>query len=150
MRGVDPDASQFPLYLHNGFDTERFGQFLSQRNDFSVQDHHSYFVYTDTDRGLSAMEHAKNVGDLVSSALHQASDKVHQNMIIGEFCCALTPDSMSKSPETDGRAARIDFCSGQVVTYGERTAGWHFWGEFDRLFCPFVLTANAVVGPQGI
>lgn len=128
MRGVDTDAARFPLYLHNGFDMDRFSQYLSGRKDFTVQDHHSYFVYTDVDRSLSAVEHVKNVADAVSSSIHKASDRVRRNMVIGEFSCALAPESMTKSSETDGRKARIDFCSGQVDMYAEWTAGWHYWG----------------------
>ncbi|KAJ2922467.1 hypothetical protein H1R20_g14635, partial [Candolleomyces eurysporus] len=126
MRAVDPDAAKFPLYVHDGFDLDRFSKYLSGRHDFTVQDHHSYFVYTDSDRQESAVQHAKDIGDAVSSFLQKASDQVHRNMIVGEFSCALTPESMAQNPD-DGDKARKDFCGGQVDTYAARTGGWHFW-----------------------
>lgn len=126
MRAADPDAAKFPLYVHNGFDLDRFSQYLSGRRDFTVQDHHSYFVYTDSDRQESAVQHAQDIGNIVSSFLQKASDQVHRNMIVGEYSCALTPESMAQNP-VDGDKARKDFCGGQVDTYAARTGGWHFW-----------------------
>lgn len=128
MRGADADAAKFPIYLHNGFDMDRFSQYLSGRSDFTVEDHHSYFVYTDADRRQSAVEHAKNVQSTVSSSIHGASDKIRRNMVVGEFSCALTPESISASSYQDAEVARKDFCRGQIATYAERTGGWHFWG----------------------
>ena len=126
MRAVGPDAAKFPLYVHDGFDLDRFSQYLSRRRDFTVQDHHSYFVYTDSDRQESAVQHAQDIGNTVSSFLQKASDQVHRNMIVGEYSCALTPESMAQNPD-DGDQARKDFCGGQVDTYASRTGGWHFW-----------------------
>lgn len=133
MRAADPDATKFPLYVHNGFDLDRFSQYLSGRHDFTIQDHHSYFVYTDTDRQESAVQHAQDIGSTVSSFLQKASDTVHGNIIIGEYSCALTPESMAQNPG-DGENARKDFCGGQVDTYAARTGGWHFWGQLLFIF----------------
>ncbi|KAF5324539.1 hypothetical protein D9611_004242 [Ephemerocybe angulata] len=127
MRGTDPDAGGFPLYIHNAFDMNRFSQYMSGRWDFTVQDQHSYFVYTDGDRQQSAVDHVRDISSTVSSTLHTASDKVRRNMVVGEFSCALTPESMAGSSAHDGDRARKDFCGGQLDIYADRTSGWHFW-----------------------
>jgi len=106
----------------------RTSNYLSRRQDFTVHDHHSYFIYTDPDRQRSASEHAKDVGEAVSSSIRQASDQVHRNMVIGEFSCALTPESMALNRGDTGVQARRDFCASQIDTYTEHTGGWHFWG----------------------
>ena len=49
MRQAGPTAASFPLYLHDGFDLDRFSYFVANRSDFVVQDHHSYFVFTPAD-----------------------------------------------------------------------------------------------------
>lgn len=46
LRKVSPEAAKFPFYIHDGFNLQRFADFVSGRKDFVVQDHHSYFVFT--------------------------------------------------------------------------------------------------------
>lgn len=46
LRKVSPEASRFPFYIHDGFNLQRFADFVGGRKDFVVQDHHSYFVFT--------------------------------------------------------------------------------------------------------
>ncbi|RDB24049.1 Glucan 1,3-beta-glucosidase 3 [Hypsizygus marmoreus] len=120
-----PMASTFPLYLHNGFDLERFSDYVSQREDFVVQDHHSYFVFTPSDAAEPASDHTHDVQGTIADTLARASDKQRRNIVVDEWSCALTAQSIANEPDKD--KARRDFCEGQMDVYTNATAGWSFW-----------------------
>ena len=117
----------FPLYIHDGFDLMRFSDFVANRTDFVVQDHHSYFVYTPSDVAESASGHIQDVHDSVAQDLSRASDHQRRNLVVDEFSCALTDQSLAGDPNPD--QARRDFCEGQMEIYQNETAGWAFWGQ---------------------
>lgn len=126
MRQVFPQASTFPLYLHDGFDLQRFSTYVSARHDFVVQDHHSYFVFTTEDDEESASNHTSDIEGGLADSLRAASDAQRRNLVVDEFSCALSDDSLKN--ETDPEQARRDFCTGQLDVYANTTAGWSFWG----------------------
>lgn len=127
MRNASIHAATIPLYLHNGFDLERFTDYVAGRTDFVVQDHHSYFVFTPSDEAEPASQHTGDIKGAISETLSRASLKQHRNIVIDEWSCALTPQSISH--ESDKDQARHDFCTGQLNVYTNATAGWSFWCE---------------------
>lgn len=126
MRGTSPEAASFPMYLHDGFDLNRFADFIGGRTDFVVQDYHSYYVFTPQDNEESAHDHTADITSWIGNNLSQASDKERRNLVIDEWSCALTPESLSK--ENDPAAAQQQFCTDQMFVYENATAGWSFWG----------------------
>ncbi|KAG9073984.1 Glucan 1,3-beta-glucosidase 3, partial [Ceratobasidium sp. 370] len=125
LRRLSPEAAKFPFYIHDGFNLERFTKFVEGRKDFVVQDHHSYFVFTPSDASTSAKDHTLNVNTGIKSALASASERARHNLVIDEWSCALTPQSLSS--EKKQLAARKSFCTGQANVYLRETAGWSFW-----------------------
>ncbi|KAJ3887351.1 glycoside hydrolase superfamily [Lentinula edodes] len=116
----------FPVYLHDAFDLDRFKDYVSAKvPDFSIQDHHSYYVYTPQDDVEPAENHTTDVQTTVTSQLASANDTLPHNLIIGEWSCALTPDSLKN--ESDPQQARRDFCTAQYVAYTRDTPGNSFW-----------------------
>lgn len=126
MRAV-PTAANLPLYVHDAFNLESGHDFVAQRTDFVVQDHHSYFVFTPSDASETASQHTVDVNNGVLKALAAAADPRH-NLFVGEWSCSLTPESMAN--EADGVKSRADFCRSQMNVYTNATAGWAFWCEF--------------------
>ncbi|KAJ7046654.1 glycoside hydrolase [Mycena alexandri] len=124
MRRV-PGAESFPIYIHDAFNLEKFSDFVSQRSDFIVQDHHSYFVFTSQDEKKSASQHTEDIRTSILRSLFSASKNERGNLIVGEWSCALTPESLSM--ESDQVAAREKFCKAQLDVYSSATAGWSFW-----------------------
>lgn len=120
-----PAALAFPLYLHNGFDLQRFTKYIAGRTDFVVQDHHSYFVFTPSDEAEPASQHTSDIQGHISDTLAKASDKQHRNIVVDEWSCALTSQSIANEPDKD--QARRNFCEGQMDVYSSITAGWSFW-----------------------
>lgn len=125
MRRASPAAAEFPLYIHDGFDLDFFSKFVATRTDFVVQDHHSYFVFTPSDASEPASQHSGDVQTTVSDSLSAASAQQHRNLVVDEWSCALTPQSMHN--ESDKVAVRQTFCTGQMSVYTNTTAGWAFW-----------------------
>ncbi|KAI0636795.1 glycoside hydrolase [Trametes polyzona] len=125
MRQVGPAAKALPLYIHDGFDLEQYSNFVANRTDFVVQDHHSYFVFTSSDATEPASQHTKDIQSSVSDSLLAASDRQRRNLVVDEFSCALTDQSLAG--EADPEAARKAFCTGQMEIYQNETAGWAFW-----------------------
>ena len=120
MRNVYPE-SNLPLYLHDGFDLERFTKFVASRPDFVVQDHHSYFVFTPSDSSEPASDHTTDIQGDIAYSFVQASAQERRNLVIDEFSCALTEKSLKG--ESDPNQARRDFCTGQTAIYANATAG---------------------------
>jgi glucan 1,3-beta-glucosidase len=128
MRGVSPLAKSFPLYMHDGFDLKRFLAFIVGRTDFVVQDHHSYFVFTDSDRMEKGSQHTADVRGGIAESLSQVSDQQRRNLVINEWSCALDPKSLQN--ENNVKQVRKDFSTAQLEVYTNATAGWSFWSEF--------------------
>lgn len=116
-----------PLYLHDAFDLNRFSNFVANRKDFVVQDHHSYFVFTPEDKAESGSQHIKDVGAIAQS-FRDVSKVVRGNLIVGEWSCALTPESLSVEP--DAHKTQKKFCTEQMDIYDATTAGWAFWSMY--------------------
>lgn len=125
VRAASPADVSLPLYVHDGFDLGRSSQWIANRTDFVVQDHHSYFVFTPSDAAEPASQHTSDIQTNVADSLAGASVQEHRNLIIGEWSCALTSQSISN--ESDKGKARRDFCTGQMGVYTNVTAGWSFW-----------------------
>lgn len=125
MRQTSPTAAAFPIYLHDGFDLQRFSDFIANRTDFVVQDHHSYFVFTPSDDEEPATEHTSDIKGAIAGSLAKASAQQRRNLVVDEWSCALTAESLLHESDPDG--ARRDFCTGQMIVYANDTAGWGFW-----------------------
>ncbi|CAA7265374.1 unnamed protein product [Cyclocybe aegerita] len=125
IRDASPHATNLPLYLHDGFDLDRFANYVASRSDFVVQDHHSYFVFSPSDKIESGLKHTDDVDGAVASSLRAVSKKVHRNLVIAEWSCALTPESLEL--DKDASQVRKKFCEEQMKVYTNTTAGWAFW-----------------------
>ncbi|KAH9952177.1 glycoside hydrolase superfamily [Amylocystis lapponica] len=125
MRQVSPAAAAFPLYLHDGFNLDQFSDFVANRSDFVVEDHHSYFVFTSSDESEPASQHTADIQGPIANSFSVASAKQRRNLVIDEWSCALTDDSLSYEDDPD--QARHDFCVGQMEVYTNTSAGWGFW-----------------------
>ena len=128
MRQVSPEAATFPIYIHDAFNMDQYSGYVSKRQDFVVEDHHSYFVFTPDDASRNATEDANVVRTSVLDQL-ASDDQVGHNLIVGEWSCALMPESLANM--TDPILARQQFCEGQMQVYANTTSGWHFWSEFN-------------------
>lgn len=131
-------ASEFlPIYVHDGFDLERFSAFVSKRSDFVIQDHHSYFVFTPSDIEEPASQHTNDVTHGIASSLANVSSGQRCNLVVHEWSCALTDQSLAGESNKD--KARKDFCAAQMKVYQGTTAGWAFWSytkeECDPSWC---------------
>ena len=134
MRAISPAAQAFPLYIHDGFNLEQFSWLISNRTDFVVEDHHSYFVFTPQDDSEPASQHTSDVRYSIADSLAAASYRNKRNLIIGEFSCALTDQSLEGEKDTE--EARREFCTGQTDIYQNTTAGWAFWGKLHAFLLP--------------
>lgn len=128
MRAQFSPGSTFPLYIHDGFDLERFSDFIANRTDFIVEDHHSYFVFTPQDDSEPANQHTGDVEGPIAGELGAASSEERGNLVIDEWSCALTDESLSTQKDPTG--ARRQFCTGQMNVYANVSAGWGFWCEW--------------------
>ncbi|KAG7092364.1 hypothetical protein E1B28_008723 [Marasmius oreades] len=150
MRAVSPEASNFPLYIHNAFNLPKFTSWVADRTDFVVQDHHSYFVFTPSDAAKPASQHTSDVNSRVSSEL--GSPVPRHNLVVDEWSCALT--SQSLEPEEQKEQSIREFCQAQMDVYGKMTPGWAFWSlktedcEQDPAWCFYSAVKKGVLPPQ--
>ncbi|PPQ67653.1 hypothetical protein CVT25_012681 [Psilocybe cyanescens] len=132
MRGSSQAASHLPLYLHDGFDLNRFSNYVVSRKDFTVQDHHSYFVFSPSDQEESGTQLTVDVQDAIAKSLVDVSTKQRRNLVVDEWSCALTPSSLAK--DKDAHDVQKKFCEEQMKVYRNATAGWAFWCSYSSSF----------------
>ncbi|KAK0483511.1 glycoside hydrolase [Armillaria novae-zelandiae] len=125
IRNLSSCTASFPIYIHDGFNLSHYSDFISQRNDFVVQDSHQYYVYTPSDASEPASSHTADIGSQVNDMLSNASSHQHGNLYIGEWSCALTPESLGQ--ESDPNWSRINFCTAQMQVFNNDASGWAFW-----------------------
>ena len=125
MRKVSKQASSMPLYFHDAFNPSEGAKCVSKRSDFVVQDTHSYFVYTKQDRDMTASKHTSQIKGHVQESMSDMSSTARGNMIVGEWSCALNPNSLRSSKNQ--KKAMSEFCKAQTDTYLNATAGVIFW-----------------------
>ena len=128
LRQISPQASTLPIYVQDAFDLQQFSDFVAARTDFVVEDHHSYFVFSQPEDTNYAAQDTAEVQTSIYSQLATASNAQRGNIIVGEWSCALTPMSLANS--TDQLTVRQLFCEGQQQTYANTTAGWSFWSTY--------------------
>lgn len=125
MREAQTKPRDMPLYFHDAFSPSQGAEFVSKRNDFVVQDTHSYFVYTQQDRDMSASKHTTHIEGEVQKSMSKLADTARGNMVVGEWSCALNPNSLKNS--NNKKDATTEFCQAQTSTYLNATAGVIFW-----------------------
>ncbi|WVR00081.1 hypothetical protein IAU59_007223 [Kwoniella sp. CBS 9459] len=129
LRQVSPEAAAFPFYVNDAFDMGRFADYISTRKDFVVLDHHSYFVFGDADsQNTPAPQLTSSLQPGQGSLSQQiigAANEGRRNVVIDEFSCALSNQALSNS--ADAVADRRQFCTGQMESYTNATAGYSFW-----------------------
>ena len=84
-------------------------------------------MFTPQDDAEPAAQHTSDVEGGIGASFEAVSQKQRDDLIIGEWSCALTDQSLQG--EQDPNAARQAFCTGQDETYANTSAGWSFWGE---------------------
>jgi glucan 1,3-beta-glucosidase len=89
-------------------------------------------VFTAHDAAEPVRQHTVDIATGTDRALSLASGRQRRNLVIGEWSCALTPQSLQG--EGDPVDARTAFCSGQAEVYHNETAGWYFWCMCPVLF----------------
>lgn len=125
VRKISDDAQMLPLYFHDAFSPQQGSEFAAQRSDFVVQDTHSYFVYTQQDRDMSANTHTKQISGSLEGSMTSQAKKANGKVIVGEWSCALNPKSLSNSKHK--KKDESQFCQAQIDTYRDSTAGVLFW-----------------------
>ncbi|WWC91833.1 uncharacterized protein L201_006780 [Kwoniella dendrophila CBS 6074] len=129
LRQVSPEAAVFPFYLNDAFDMSRFADYISTRKDFVVLDHHSYFVFGDSNSQAtpaSQLTASLQPGQgSLSQQIISSSNEGRRNIVIDEFSCALSNQALSNSQ--DQQSDRRQFCTGQMESYTNATAGYSFW-----------------------
>jgi len=125
-------GQRLPVYIHDGFDLNRFQPYINNRRDFVVQDHHSYFVFTDNDSKKPSIQHTKDIKGGIADAFSSAANGERRNLVIGEWSCALSEESLKD--QKDKLQARKEFCTAQMQVYTNVTAGWMFWCLSASLF----------------
>jgi glucan 1,3-beta-glucosidase len=89
------------------------------------------FVFTPEDTNETASSHTHDIKTSILDELRSASDKARTNLVIQEWSCGLTPQSLAK--DSDPKGARRTFCESQMYVYSNVTAGWGFWSKDDEL-----------------
>lgn len=113
-----------PIYISNPYEDSDVGNYVINSDEFVVFDFHSYFAFNnkkDSEEKISAAIRGP-INDLFVERQNTTRDR----FVIGEWSCALDPQSLSKDRAT--REDQVaDFCQTQIDVYRNSTAGLYFW-----------------------
>lgn len=121
----NPQAKTFPLFFHDAFDLNMGAEFIKGRSDFVVQDNHMYYVHSAADQRTSASSHTSHIEGTVHKNLVASSRMARNNLIVGEWSCALAESSLQGA--RNAHNSQQTFCDAQSQIYQESTGGWSFW-----------------------
>lgn len=121
----NPQAKTLPIFFHDGFSLSQGASFVQSRSDFVVQDNHMYYVYSDSDKGTTAAGHTSRIEGSVASSLQSSGAKARNNLIVGEWSCALASSSLSGA--RNAHSSQQTFCNAQASVYMTNAGGWGFW-----------------------
>ena len=74
---------------------------------------------------MPASAHITNVNGPIAEELKGSATRLNDNLVIGEWSCALTSDSLKAEPDPQG--AQSTFCRTQMDVYSHAGGGWSFW-----------------------
>lgn len=121
----NPQAKSLPIYFHDAFNLSAGASFVKERSDFVVQDTHLYFLYSKKDQRASPASHTADIRGTMSGLLNSQSRIARNNMIVGEWSCALAQNSLQKA--RDAHSSQSQFCNAQASVYRQHVGGWGFW-----------------------
>ena len=113
------------VVIHDGFRPDAWGHFMQEPQYSNVLlDTHLYQCYTEEDRKRDIYAHLEIAGLERKRQL----DRMQQQLggIVGEWSCALDPQSLRGLSGFALDAALRAYGSAQVISY-ETTRGWFFW-----------------------
>ena len=90
---------------------------------------------------MAASVHISNVNGPIADDLKSTAKRLNDNLLIGEWSCALTGDSLKA--ESDPQGAQSTFCRSQMDVYSRAGGGWSFWSK-SLLPTPFYLYLPAI------
>ncbi|EGG13163.1 family 5 glycoside hydrolase [Melampsora larici-populina 98AG31] len=127
LRELCPLAAEFPYYIQDGYALTSTAQYMESRVDWLILDHHSYFTY---DGGSSSANTVSNTSPSQVPAtpltmIQDASEMLHNNMIIGEFSCLISKAKLIQY--SNPLAPEKKMCYQQLEAYASMTNGYHFW-----------------------
>ena len=116
----------FPVYVHDAWDTAHYARWVGSRKDFVVVDHHLYRAFTPEDKAIPGAAHAQKLhGEFKGPFSGQCGD-AQGNLVVAEWSGGL--DDWGKGmddPERDRN--KREFVRAQLALFEECTAGWWFW-----------------------
>jgi glucan 1,3-beta-glucosidase len=74
---------------------------------------------------MAASTHTSNVNGPIAGELKSSAKRLNDNLVIGEWSCALTSDSLKAESNPEG--AKSAFCRTQMDVYSREGGGWSFW-----------------------
>ena len=113
------------VVIHDGFRPDAWGHFMQEPQYSNVLlDTHLYQCYTEEDRKRDIYAHL----EIASLERKRQLDRMQQQLggIVGEWSCALDPQSLRGLSGFALDAALRAYGSAQVISY-ETTRGWFFW-----------------------
>ena len=93
---------------------------------------------------MAASAHTTNVNGPIADELKSSAKRLNDNLVIDEWSCALTGDSLKA--ESDPQGAQSTFCRSQMDVYSRAGGGWSFWSKSllqrHSDLCSFVIQAT--------
>lgn len=117
----------FPIYVHDAWDTAWYAQWVGKRDDFVVVDHHLYRCFTEKDNKMNGDQHAQDLRSGFGGTFANQSEQAKGNLVVAEWSASLSPTSIGHLPAGEQDRHRREFVKAQLELYEKCTGGWWFW-----------------------
>ncbi|ORX33689.1 cytoplasm protein [Kockovaella imperatae] len=124
QKTIGPD---FPIYVHDSWDTPHYAPWTGDRQGFVVLDHHLYRCFAGPDSQFDGDTTARNLHGDFANQFDGWYKQAKGNLVVGEWSGALKWDVIGHLPDQERDRHQRVWVQAQLELYKRSSAGWWFW-----------------------
>ncbi|GFZ42614.1 hypothetical protein JCM24511_00331 [Saitozyma sp. JCM 24511] len=125
LRSIVP--AEFPLYVGDAWNADKFASWVGSRGDFVVLDTHVYRAFTDGDKRMTGEQHAHKLRTQDTNDFGRQSEAAKGSLVVCEWSGALDHGIYGNAPDTEKDRQSRMFVAAELEVFEKHMAGWWWW-----------------------
>jgi aryl-phospho-beta-D-glucosidase BglC (GH1 family) len=125
LRSIVP--AEFPLYVGDAWNADKFASWVGSRGDFVVLDTHVYRAFTDGDKRMTGEQHAHKLRTQEINDFGRQSEAAKGSLVVCEWSGALDHGIYGNAPDTEKDRQSRMFVAAELEVFEKHMAGWWWW-----------------------
>jgi hypothetical protein len=121
LRSIVP--AEFPLYVGDAWNADKFASWVGSRGDFVVLDTHVYRAFTDGDKRMTGEQHAHKLRTQEINDFGRQSEAAKGSLVVCEWSGALDHGIYGNAPDTEKDRQSRMFVAAELEVF-EKHMGW--------------------------